>query len=94
MVLLHLDGSTISREGAPLLRMAHACQNALDEGAREGEAEGDEAEEQVEEDGGGGGDAEDAEDAEAVALQGAEILSEDAGKGPDNDGPRPTLRLV
>ena len=38
--------------------------------------------------------AEDAEDAEAVAPQSAEALSEDAGKGPDNDGPRPTLRLV
>ena len=35
-----------------------------------------------------------AEDAEAVAIQSAEILSEDAGKRPDNDGPRPTLRLV
>ena len=35
-----------------------------------------------------------AEDAEEVALQGAEVLSEDAGKGPDNDGARPTLRLV
>ena len=34
------------------------------------------------------------EDAEEVALQSAEVLSEDAGKGPDNDGPRPTLRLV
>ena len=38
--------------------------------------------------------AEDAEDAEAVAPQSAEALSEDTGKGPDNDGPRPTLRLV
>ena len=35
-----------------------------------------------------------AEDAEEVALQSAEVLSEDAGKGPDNNGPRPTLRLV
>tara|TARA_B100000575_G_scaffold145317_1_gene116012 strand:- start:1 stop:423 length:423 start_codon:yes stop_codon:yes gene_type:complete len=35
-----------------------------------------------------------AEDAEEVAQQSAEVLSEDAGKGPDNDGPRPTLRLV
>ena len=35
-----------------------------------------------------------AEDAEEVALQSAEVLSEDAGKGPDNGGPRPTLRLV
>ena len=35
-----------------------------------------------------------AEDAEEVALQSAEVLSEDAAKGPDNDGPRPTLRLV
>ena len=34
------------------------------------------------------------EDAQEVALQSAEVLSEDAGKGPDNDGPRPTLRLV
>ena len=34
------------------------------------------------------------EDAEEVALQSAGVLSEDAGKGPDNDGPRPTLRLV
>ena len=34
------------------------------------------------------------EDAEEVALQSAEVLSGDAGKGPDNDGPRPTLRLV
>ena len=34
------------------------------------------------------------EDAEEVALRSAEVLSEDAGKGPDNDGPRPTLRLV
>ena len=33
-------------------------------------------------------------DTEAVALQNAEALSEDAGKGPDNDGPGPTLRLV
>ena len=35
-----------------------------------------------------------AEDAEEVAVQSSEVLSEDAGKGPDNDGPRPTLRLV
>ena len=34
------------------------------------------------------------EDAEEVALQSTEVLSEDAGEGPDNDGPRPTLRLV
>ena len=35
-----------------------------------------------------------ADEPEALALQSAEVLSEDAGKGPDNDGPRPTLRLV
>ena len=35
-----------------------------------------------------------AEEAEEAAQQSAEVLSEDAGKGPDNDGPRPTLRLV
>jgi stringent starvation protein B len=36
-----------------------------------------------------------AEEPEAVPLQSTEsVTDEAAGKGPDNDGPRPTLRLV
>lgn len=35
-----------------------------------------------------------AEESEAVPLQSTESVADEAGKGPDNDDPRPKLRLV